>query len=130
MANEDLSKSKIDRSVTVGLAGRKRQPRHMITPVVIVILALFLVVYFRSITAVEIESATVTTAYPSQSFMQFFTISTMNWQSFSELAFGFTLNLSIIIKSFVFALIMGLIGGFLPAVQATHLSIVDSLRAA
>ncbi|TFH12047.1 MAG: efflux RND transporter periplasmic adaptor subunit [Nitrosomonadales bacterium] len=68
MANEDLSKLKIDRSVTVGLAGRKRQPRHMITPVVIVILALFLVVYFRSITAVEIESATVTTAYPSQSF--------------------------------------------------------------
>ncbi len=63
------------------------------------------------------------------SFMQFFTISTMNWQSFSELAFGFTLNSSIIIKSFVFALIMGLIGGFLPAVKAAHLSIVDSLRA-
>ena len=63
------------------------------------------------------------------SFMQFFTISTMNWQSFSELAFSFTLNSSIIIKSLVFALIMGLIGGFLPAVKAAHLSIVDSLRA-
>ncbi len=63
------------------------------------------------------------------SFMQFFTISTMNWQSFSELAFGFTLNSSIIIKSFAFALIMGLIGGFLPALKAAHLSIIESLRA-
>jgi putative ABC transport system permease protein len=64
------------------------------------------------------------------SFMQFFTISTMNWQSFSELAFSFTLNLTIIVKSFVFALVMGLAGGFLPAAQAARLNIVDSLRAA
>jgi len=64
------------------------------------------------------------------SFMQFFTISTMNWQSFSELAFSFTLNLTIIVKSFLFALIMGLVGGFLPAAQAARLNIVDSLRAA
>jgi len=64
------------------------------------------------------------------SFMQFFTISTMNWQSFSELSFGFTLNFTIILKSFAFALIMGLTGGFLPAVQAAHLSIVNALRTA
>ncbi|SCY25310.1 ABC transporter permease [Nitrosospira sp. Nsp13] len=64
------------------------------------------------------------------SFMQFFTISTMNWQSFSELAFSFTLNGAIIIKSFTFALIMGIAGGFLPAARAARLNIVDSLRAA
>lgn len=64
------------------------------------------------------------------SFMQFFTISTMNWQSFSELAFSFTLNGAIIIKSFAFALIMGVAGGFLPAARAARLNIVDSLRAA
>ena len=64
------------------------------------------------------------------SFMQFFTISTMNWQSFSELAFSFTLNLTIIAKSFAFALIMGVAGGFLPAARAARLNIVDSLRAA
>ncbi|WP_025040867.1 ABC transporter permease [Nitrosospira briensis] len=64
------------------------------------------------------------------SFMQFFTISTMNWQSFSELAFSFILNLEIILKSFAFALIMGVVGGFLPAVRAARLNIVDSLRAA
>jgi len=64
------------------------------------------------------------------SFMQLLTISTMNWQSFSELAFSFTLNLEIIVKSFVFAIFMGLIGGFLPATRAARLNIVDSLRAA
>ena len=64
------------------------------------------------------------------SFMQFFTISTMNWQSFSELAFRFTLNVAIVAKSFAFALVMGLTGGFLPAAQAARLDIVDSLRAA
>jgi putative ABC transport system permease protein len=64
------------------------------------------------------------------SFMQFFTISTMNWQSFSELAFSFTLNASIVAKATVFALLMGAIGGFLPAVRAARLKIVDALRAA
>ncbi|MEO8992025.1 MAG: ABC transporter permease [Nitrosospira sp.] len=63
------------------------------------------------------------------SFMQFFTISTMNWQSFSELAFSFILNLEIILKSFAFALIMGVVGGFLPAARAARMNIVDSLRA-
>jgi putative ABC transport system permease protein len=64
------------------------------------------------------------------SFMQLFTISTMNWQSFSELAFSFTLNAAIVIKATVFALLMGMIGGFLPAIRAARLKIVDALRAA
>ena len=63
------------------------------------------------------------------SFMQFLTISTMNWQSFAELAFSFTLNPAIVAKSLAFALLMGLLGGFLPAVQASRLNIVDALRA-
>ena len=63
------------------------------------------------------------------SFMQFLTISTMNWQSFAELAFSFTLNPLIVAKSLAFALIMGLLGGFLPAVRASRLNIVDALRA-
>lgn len=64
------------------------------------------------------------------SFMQFLTISTMNWQSFAELAFSFTLNPAIVAKSLGFALFMGLLGGFLPAVRASRLNIVDALRAA
>ena len=63
------------------------------------------------------------------SFMQLFTISTMNWQSFSELAFRFTLTPAIVLKTLAFALAMGVVGGFLPAVRASRLKIVDALRA-
>jgi ABC-type antimicrobial peptide transport system permease subunit len=62
--------------------------------------------------------------------MQLFTISTMNWQSFSELAFSFTLTPGIAFKTLLFALSMGLIGGLLPALRAARLNIVDALRAA
>ncbi|MEI6704178.1 MAG: ABC transporter permease [Deltaproteobacteria bacterium] len=62
------------------------------------------------------------------SFMQLITISTMNWQTFSELAFSFTLTLDIVTKSLVFSLIMGFIGGVIPAVRASRLKIVDALR--
>ncbi len=68
MANEDLSKLKIDRSDTAKLTSRKRRSRLMIKLVVIAALVLLVIAYFRSVTAVEVESATVTTAYPSQSF--------------------------------------------------------------
>jgi ABC-type antimicrobial peptide transport system permease subunit len=61
--------------------------------------------------------------------MQLVQISTMNWQSFSELAFRFTLTPEIVWKSLVFALTMGLAGGFLPAIRAARLKIVDALRA-
>ena len=63
------------------------------------------------------------------SLMQFVQISTLNWQSFSELAFRFTLTPLIIATSLGFALLMGFVGGFLPAVRASRLSIVDALRA-
>lgn len=63
------------------------------------------------------------------SLMQFIQISTMNWQSFAELAFTFTLTPSIIAVSIGFSLLMGVIGGFLPAVRAARLNIADALRA-
>jgi len=63
------------------------------------------------------------------SLMQLVQISTLNWQSFSELAFSFTLTPRIVLSSFVFALLMGIIGGFLPAVRAARLNIIDALRA-
>jgi len=64
------------------------------------------------------------------SFMQFITISTVNFQTFSELAFKFTLTPGIIVQSMLFALFMGLIGGVLPALRASRLKIVDALRSA
>jgi putative ABC transport system permease protein len=62
-------------------------------------------------------------------FMQYITVSTMNFQTFSELAFNFTLTPEIALKSFLFALLMGLLGGFLPATHAARMNIVDALRA-
>jgi len=64
------------------------------------------------------------------SLMQAITISTMNFQTFSELAFSFTLTPQIVLISLAFALGMGFIGGFLPAARAARLKIVDALRAA
>jgi len=62
------------------------------------------------------------------SLMQFFTISTTNWTTFSEVAFSFSLTLDIAAKSLLFGLTMGLVGGLLPAVRAARLNIVEALR--
>jgi len=63
------------------------------------------------------------------SFMQLITISTMNFSTFSELAFSFSLNFEIIYKGMVFSLMMGFIGGVLPAFRASSMMIVEALRA-
>ena len=55
-------------------------------------------------------------------------ISTLNWSSLSELAFSFVLTPKIAIQSLVFALTMGVFGGFLPAMRAARMNIVDALR--
>ena len=64
------------------------------------------------------------------SAMQALTISTTNFQTFAEIAFSFTLTPGIVAASLTFALAMGFIGGFLPAVRAARMKIVDALRAA
>lgn len=63
------------------------------------------------------------------SLLQFFTISTLNFGSFSELAFSFAISPGIVASSLCFSLLMGLIGGFLPAIGAARLNIVQALRA-
>ena len=64
------------------------------------------------------------------SFLQAITISTLNFQSFSQLAFGFFLTPGIVLQTLLFSLLMGFVGGFLPAMEASRLKIVDALRAA
>ncbi|SCX53958.1 efflux RND transporter periplasmic adaptor subunit [Nitrosospira sp. Nsp1] len=68
MTNEDLSRLKIDRGSTV--TGRTRKTRFPLAAW-LAITAMLVVpgfLYFRSGMAVEVESTTITTAYPSQSF--------------------------------------------------------------
>jgi ABC-type antimicrobial peptide transport system permease subunit len=64
------------------------------------------------------------------SLMQAMSISTTNFQTFAELAFSFTLTPAIVAAALGFALAMGFVGGFLPAVRAARMNIVDALRAA
>lgn len=64
------------------------------------------------------------------STLQFFSVSMINFASFSEVAFSFALSPDIIVISLIFSLIMGLVGGFLPAVRASRLDILSALRAA
>jgi len=62
-------------------------------------------------------------------FLSFARISIVNFQSFSEIGFGFALSPGIVRSALIFAVVMGVIGGFLPAVRAARLNIVNALRA-
>lgn len=62
--------------------------------------------------------------------MQAVNISTVNFQTFSELAFQFELTPAIAFQSLLFAMAMGVLGGFMPAWRAASLNIVDGLRQA
>lgn len=64
------------------------------------------------------------------SFLQLYTVSTLNFQTFSELAFSFSLNIKIAISGIGFSIFMGLIGGLFPAYRASRMNIVDALRTA
>ncbi|MBD3297961.1 MAG: FtsX-like permease family protein, partial [candidate division Zixibacteria bacterium] len=64
------------------------------------------------------------------SFMSFVQVSTTNWDTFSELAFSFALSPGIIIGTLIFSVLMGIFGGFLPAVRASNLRIIEALREA
>ena len=64
------------------------------------------------------------------SAMQAVSLSTVNFQTFSELTFRFRITSGIVIQVFAFALFMGFVGGFLPTFRAARMKIVDALRAA
>ncbi len=64
------------------------------------------------------------------SLLQMVTVSTTNFQTFAELAFRFSLSPVIVLEGMLFALLMGLAGGLLPAVRAARMNIVEALREA
>ncbi len=56
------------------------------------------------------------------------TTSTINFQTFSNLAFAFKITPELLVKGIFFALAMGLIGGLLPAVRAASRPVASALR--
>jgi putative ABC transport system permease protein len=56
------------------------------------------------------------------------TTSTMNFQTFSNLAFAFKITPELLVKGVIFALVMGVVGGLLPAVRAASLPVATALR--
>lgn len=54
--------------------------------------------------------------------------STMNFQSFSQVAFSFAVTPALLVQALVYSIIMGLLGGVFPAVRAARLPIVTALR--
>jgi putative ABC transport system permease protein len=62
--------------------------------------------------------------------MNGFSTGTGQTQSFSEIAFAFRITPEIVASGMTFAALMGLVGGFLPALRAARLPITSSLREA
>jgi putative ABC transport system permease protein len=56
------------------------------------------------------------------------TTGTMNWQTFSQLAFAFRITPALLLAGIVFALLMGLLGGLPPAMRAAWRPVAVALR--
>ncbi|HWK12286.1 MAG TPA: ABC transporter permease [Vicinamibacterales bacterium] len=53
---------------------------------------------------------------------------TMNFQSFSQIAFKFAVTPQLLATALFYALVMGVLGGLLPAIRAARLPVVTALR--
>lgn len=57
-----------------------------------------------------------------------FTASTLNFQSFSQMAFAFQITPKLMFEGIIFAVIMGLFGGIVPALRAARMKPAEALR--
>jgi multidrug efflux pump subunit AcrA (membrane-fusion protein) len=57
-----------------------------------------------------------------------FRAATMNWQTFSQVAFAFDVTPRLMIMAAVYALFIGLIGGLFPAIRAARTPVAMALR--
>jgi putative ABC transport system permease protein len=55
--------------------------------------------------------------------------STLNFASFSQVSFAFAVSPALVITAIVYALLLGLVGGLLPAIAAVRQPVVAGLRA-
>jgi putative ABC transport system permease protein len=54
--------------------------------------------------------------------------STLNWASFSQITFAFTVTPGLLVTGMGYSLILGLVGGLLPALRAARLPVTTGLR--
>jgi putative ABC transport system permease protein len=57
-----------------------------------------------------------------------FRAATINWQTFSQVAFTFAVTPALLMQGAILAAFIGLIGGLVPAIHAARLPVVDALR--
>jgi putative ABC transport system permease protein len=57
-----------------------------------------------------------------------FHAATMNWQSFSQVTFAFAVTPQLLVQGVIWATLIGLVGGLLPAIRAARLPIANALR--
>ena len=57
-----------------------------------------------------------------------FKAATMNWQTFSQIAFAFKVTPLLLVIAILLAAMIGLVGGLFPAIRATRLPIAAALR--
>jgi putative ABC transport system permease protein len=57
-----------------------------------------------------------------------FTTGTINWQTFSHLAFAFRVTPGLMLAGLAFAVLMGFVGGVFPALRAARMSVARALR--
>ena len=57
-----------------------------------------------------------------------FQAATINWQSFSQIAFAFAVTPQLLLQAILWAACIGLLGGLFPAIRAARLPIASALR--
>jgi putative ABC transport system permease protein len=57
-----------------------------------------------------------------------FRTATLNWQTFSQVAFAFDVNARLVVMAIVYAMVIGLVGGFFPAIRAARMPVSVALR--
>ena len=57
-----------------------------------------------------------------------FRAATLNWQSFSQVAFAFDVTPGLLVQGIVYATVIGLVGGLFPAIRAARMPVATALR--
>ncbi len=85
-----------------------------------------LVVFLREAILLSLVAGVIGTT--AASALSLVTFSALNNQSFTQITFHFAFSAGVAVASMIFSVVMGLLGGFSPAVGAARLSIVSAAR--